>query len=310
MKFVNKYSLMTRKILLSFLLLNYALLCYCHDKKQTLLEKKIPRSILLRGKDKYIQIVENKSLKLKEDFVLYPIDEAEKDKSFKEFRYKLMSAVQRKELAKLSSYIHKQIETGAGENVVRGKEKFFSRWRLDTEPERSLIWSKLSEMLSLGGYFIKRSIDESSKTYKIFKAPYATADILHYIPEDIWDKLDPYFSYSETIFTEDKDAPSLSYTIRSTSYSNGIILGKNVHLRAGPSLKAKIIGKLSYSLIHIPHDYLQSDGREYPNWTPVKTFSNIKGYVYSKYVTPDIDFVASFVKINGKWGLIGLHLID
>ncbi|BDA80319.1 hypothetical protein LPTSP3_g32490 [Leptospira kobayashii] len=109
------------------------------------------------------------------DFSLPPKDESDKDKSFLEFKTKLIQAVQKKDAEFLKSITDKDIKFSFGEES--GKKRFLESWDLDKNPKDSNIWSSLENTFKLG----------FSKDKDGFSAPY----LFNHFPEEY-----DAFSYS------------------------------------------------------------------------------------------------------------------
>ncbi|WP_411824569.1 SH3 domain-containing protein [Leptospira sp. 'Mane'] len=109
------------------------------------------------------------------DFSLPPKDESDKDKSFLEFKTKLIQAVQKKDAEFLKSAIDKDIKFSFGEES--GKKRFLESWELDKKPKQSGIWTSLENTFKLG----------FSKDNDGFSSPY----LFNHFPNDY-----DAFSYS------------------------------------------------------------------------------------------------------------------
>ncbi|HEY7910746.1 MAG TPA: SH3 domain-containing protein [Blastocatellia bacterium] len=84
---------------------------------------------------------------------LYPVDEAARDASFFAFRARLMTAVEQRDAAFVTSVVSPTIKNSFGGND--GLAEFKKYWR----PERatSRLWSVLIGVLALGGSFDERN---------------------------------------------------------------------------------------------------------------------------------------------------------
>lgn len=91
---------------------------------------------------------------------LYPVDEADKDPSFKTFRDRLLRAIEKKDKDFLLSVIDPKIKFSFGAEED-GIENFKKEWKLD-QPA-SHIWEELKRVLNLGGSFDQNHV---------FHAPY------------------------------------------------------------------------------------------------------------------------------------------
>ncbi len=154
----------------------------------------------------------------------------------------------------------------------------------------------LSEVLRLGGFFIEepeyRYFDkDNGPIRKVFKAPYPI--------RALW--LDNS-KHQKKIFLGNED------------YHIGVITGKNVNLRNKPSVKGKVIGKLSYNIVRFSYDHFNSKLRRLKNfkynWHSITTLSGLKGYVYGKYLRRRHDFLVNFAREDGKWCIIEYGILD
>lgn len=98
--------------------------------------------------------------------VLLPVDEANLNASFKEFRDKFISAVNSKDLTFLKNHLSPNIRYSFGDN--NGIKGFLHQWQLNTNPEKSPVWPELAQVLALGGSFDKEKA--------VFTAPYVFAN--------------------------------------------------------------------------------------------------------------------------------------
>ena len=102
------------------------------------------------------------------------------------------------------------------------------------------------------------------------------------------------------------------------AFEHAAIIGKDVHLRAKPSLKGDIVAKLSFNIVKIDPDELDVPdegmspaemaytGRN-PEpffWVKVTTLGGKTGYVKDEYVRRPVDYRAGFEKKRGVWKLV------
>ncbi len=190
----------------------------------------------------------------------YPFDEATNDLSFVAFREKLYQAINEKDLEFLASIIHDDIKFSFG--AEHGKDDFLQTWQLGTNPESSLFWSEMKEVLMLGGGFL--SFNKTS-----FYAPYI------FILKDIEDPYSQAVIVGENVRLRDqphrqgKIIGSLSWDLVEVIYEEG-------------SIEEIINGETHF-------------------WQKVKNASGEAGYVYGKYIRSPIDFRAGFSQYDGKW---------
>ncbi|MGE3260491.1 MAG: SH3 domain-containing protein [Bacteriovoracia bacterium] len=120
-------------------------------------------------------------------YVLMPVDEAAKEKSFLDFRTKLLKAIEAKDAAYLSSILAKNIAFSfGGEGDGDGPAGFRRMWNLNKHPERSKVWAELKAVVARGGKF--------NEDLTSFDAPYVSA---------AWPSAYDSFDYSAVV---EKDA--------------------------------------------------------------------------------------------------------
>jgi hypothetical protein len=144
---------------------------------------------------------------------LLPVDEAEKDASFKVFRDKLIGAVKKRDAKYVLSIVDPKIQNGFG--GYDGIANFRKQWKIDSP--KSELWNELLFALTNGGAFMR-----GGKT-KIFAAPYVYSNF----PDDL-----DAFEYSAIIGENvrlrakpDTGAPvvaNLSYNIVKVDYQNSV----------------------------------------------------------------------------------------
>jgi hypothetical protein len=142
-----------------------------------------------------------------------PVDEAERDASFKTFRDKLIAAVKKRDAKYVLSIVDPNIKNGfAGED---GIANFRKQWKITSAD--SPLWDELLFVLSHGGAF-----NQEGRS-KIFAAPYVYSSFP--------DNLDP-FEYSAIIGTNVRlrakpdvnaaQVADLSYSIVKVDYQNSV----------------------------------------------------------------------------------------
>lgn len=97
-----------------------------------------------------------------------PVDEGKKDKSFSEFRDKLIEAVKKRDKKYLLSILDPNIKASFGGDD--GIKDFKAMWKIDSS--KTKLWDELLKVLSNGGNFIDK---------KTFAAPYS----FNAFPEDL-----------------------------------------------------------------------------------------------------------------------------
>ena len=112
-----------------------------------------------------IAIAENKENGYSQITVM-PVDEGYKDKSFHEFRTKLLKCIERRDKEFLIKIVDKDIKYSFGDDDS-GIKRFCEEWGLNKNSDKSEIWKELRKVLVLGGRF-----DEEGA----FIAPYVFTD--------------------------------------------------------------------------------------------------------------------------------------
>jgi hypothetical protein len=194
----------------------------------------------------------------------YPWDEGPGDPSFAAFRDRLYKAILEKDVKQLLAMTFDTIHFSYGENA--GKANFIKAYELDKNPESSILWEELAEVLELGGAFYSYPSDPN----RHFAAPFVyNLDLLE----------DPY--------------------------TTGVIIGENVRLRKGPSLNSDIVGSLTWDIFEskLQTQWKQDTiGGEADVWQHLKTKNGKEGYVFGQFVRLPVDYRAGFREYApGKW---------
>lgn len=144
---------------------------------------------------------------------LLPVDEAAKDASFKQFREKLTSAVEKRDAKYVLSIVDPKIKNGFGGED--GFANFKKQWKINSP--KSELWDELLFALTNGGAFTLEGKN------KLFVAPYVFSSF----PADL-----DSFEYSAIVGTDVRlhAAPgissptvgALSYSIVKANYQNSV----------------------------------------------------------------------------------------
>lgn len=111
---------------------------------------------------------ENQELKIHSSkYHILPVDETSEDKSLQIFVSKLKSIVKRKDRDGLLNCLDTGIVVSWG-GGMSGVETFLEEWKLNKHPEKSQLWTKMSQLLELGGAW--------EEERKEFRFPYAQCD--------------------------------------------------------------------------------------------------------------------------------------
>ena len=183
-----------------------------------------------------------------------PQDEALQNIRFAYFRSFFLGVVGSKDVRLLKRVVAPDIRFGFGSE--QGWDAFAKRWKLDSDPQRSLLWANLADTLALGGNFTDA---------KTFVAPY--------------------------VFNCDgvKDP-----------YTEALVMGSKVSLRAEPNNKARILERVSHEWVTT----LDGGKSDDTAWRKVKTRTGKVGYINGIYVRKAIDYRAFFSpNKKGEWKL-------
>jgi hypothetical protein len=195
---------------------------------------------------------------------LYPVDESHKDRSFKNFRDRLLAALRRRDKKFLLSILHPEILNSLGGE--RGVKEFVEKWKLNSS--QSKVWSEFYKILLLGGTF------DDVKGEKEFSAPYVSSR---------WDRIQP----------------KLGGEFAEVSYE--AIIGSSVRVYSRPDLVAPVLTRLSYDVVEV--DYpgsIQSSDFEFI-WVKIKLPKGRSGYVRADEIRSPSATSAHFKKFKGKW---------
>lgn len=183
---------------------------------------------------------------------IVPRDETSKDPSLAAFVSRLKKAIASRDEAWIRSVLDEDVMSSLGD--VPGIESFMLYW--SPENDSTDFWPYLDRVVRMGGVFLYDTADHSGKYQFVF--PYA---------------------YDIDLKAEDD------------YFLIGAITGKNVNLRAAPSMDAEIIGQLTHDIIvfMFEDDEVSSnvDVNELgePEWYQVTTYDKtMRGWVNWKYV--------------------------
>ena len=140
-----------------------------------------------------------------------------KDPSLVEFRDRLMRALREHDLDFVISIMEPDIKLSFGGEA--GIEDFKKMWIKGDGPEVGQFWTKMTEVLSMGGKL------ETDGKQKFFTAP-----------------------YTFTHFPQDLDA-----------FESIVITGANVNVREKPNLKSRVIESLTYEVVRTTGNQEQED---------------------------------------------------
>jgi hypothetical protein len=93
-------------------------------------------------------------------FRFQSVDEAERDTSFYQFRLKLLTAVEQRDVTALLARVSDSVAMSVLDKSKVGKAAFIKEWRLDNgRPRDSDLWENLREVLRNGGAFDGHDFD-------------------------------------------------------------------------------------------------------------------------------------------------------
>ena len=193
---------------------------------------------------------------------LFPVDQAQLNSTFFQFREKLLAAIAEKNVDFLLEHVDEDIKIGFGAEY--GKEDFIKSWNLKDHAEQSLLWQQLAEVLSLGGVFDNAELSS-------FTAPYT----FH-----AW--VDDPYQYKVITGTQVR--------VRAEPRLQGPVLG---------SLNYEVVQSAELNEGEIP--VLDTIENEVHSWEKIRTPQGQIGYVYGKFVRSPIDFRANFRYKEEKW---------
>ena len=193
---------------------------------------------------------------------IYPVDQAELNSDFLNFRNELLAAIDRNDVAFLLDHVDESIKMSYG--IEHGKADFISSWSLDKDPKNSRIWKPLKSLLLLGGIFDDEHLQSFTAPYTFFA--------------DVPDPYD-YFIITGT-----------QVRIRNKPSLQAAVLG---------SLNLEVVKRAPFEKGEAPQE-LSLEGETYP-WEKIETSQGVIGYVWGKFARSPIDFRANFKKLDGKW---------
>jgi len=193
-----------------------------------------------------------------------PVDEASLNTGFKEFRDNLVSAVNSKDLAFLKNHLSPNIRFSFGSS--NGVDNFLNHWQLNTNPDKSQVWSELVEVLALGGSF------DEKKT--VFTAPYVFANF----PSTI-DSFENVAVIDQNVSIHSAPDPS-SPVVIGLSYKILRLADNKIYKSTGETQPGWSV-----------------------NWRKVETSAG-DGFINEVFIRSPIDYRAQFRQEDGVWKLI------
>lgn len=219
------------------------------------------------------------------DYKIYPTDESKNDTSLYLFISNLKLILIEKDTTKLYNLLDARIVTSFG-GALYGKEDFISNWSL-TEPENSLVWSKMLEVIELGGVFDIGGLFAGTENDTVFLFPYANSSKLY---------KQPGFDFDP--------------------YTTIICVNKNVPMYKSPNTDSEIIDFLSYDILSMDYDITNEEIANKSaicwKWIYVsKTDNSITGWIL---FDKDFYFLGGkqlvIEKTNGNYNITGFFSYD
>jgi hypothetical protein len=192
---------------------------------------------------------------------LAPVDEAAQNPDFKQFRDKLIIAVDKKDVGFLKQHVHPNIKYSFG--ATDGMAGFVEFWKLDADPDKSEIWTELGDVLALGGTFHDQEKSSFIAPYIFSRFPDEYDAFLHVAA--VADDVDVYTEPDES----SEVITRLNYNI----------------IKVYPGETQRLTGQAA---------------DEGTKWLKIELPSG-DGYVNAKYVRSPIDYRAMFVNKDGSW---------
>lgn len=192
----------------------------------------------------------------------YPVDEAQRDGSFVEFREKLLEAVVQRDANRVVSYSTKKINLSYGGHfghkefrkfLTLSEDDLSDEYKHEAAKRREGYWNSLEEVLRMGGKFTRANI---------FEAPYTWTVKLN-------ETQDPFSTY--------------------------FVVSKDVPVRNRPSKYGTVMSTLDYDIV------TSMNGGEGTGFIKVKLPGRDAGFVKKSDLRSSVDFRAIFRKRNGRW---------
>jgi hypothetical protein len=192
---------------------------------------------------------------------LAPVDEADQNPDFRQFRDRLITAVNKQDVGFLKQHVHANIKYSFG--ATDGMTGFLEFWQLDADPEKSEIWTELGKVLALGGAFYNQEKSSFIAPYVFSRFPDEYDAFLHVAA--VTDNVDVYAEPDE---------------------SSSVITRLNHNIvKVYPGETQEFAGQTSH---------------EETKWTKIELPSGY-GFVNAEYVRSPIDYRAMFTNKDGVW---------
>jgi hypothetical protein len=202
-----------------------------------------------------------------QNMIAWPVDEAKKDPSFLTYRNTMLELVKAQDTEAFLKLVDPEIHLSFGGHS--GHEDMRRQLNLSPDDLSEEYKSQVTELRD-------QYWNEIAKVLKVggrfkdaaFVAPYT------------WTAKTP----------EDADA-----------YKTYFVTGSNVLLRSAGNSEAPIITRLSYNIVYsVYSDEWDLDA----DYLPIRLPDGQAGYLSSQYLRSQIDYRASFLKLDGKWQMV------
>jgi hypothetical protein len=80
-----------------------------------------------------------------------------------------------------------------------------------------------------------------------------------------------------------------------------LVLGENIHLRAGPGAQTASKARLSWEFVETSEELLGQSG-----WVPVKTQSGLSGYMHGDFLRDTLDYRLTLRRKGAAWSITAL----
>lgn len=132
----------------------------------------------------------------------------------------------------------------------------------------------------------------------------------------LWDVLETTISLGGTFDEQNEQVYYTPYIFTDfpgeyDAFEFGVIVGKEVNIRATPSLKGKLVRQLTHEVVRLiaydkPFDSrTQTIGKETHDWMKIEMADGKTGYVWGKFFRSPIDYRASFAKVRDEgWKMV------
>ncbi|MBX7224038.1 MAG: SH3 domain-containing protein [Blastocatellia bacterium] len=192
---------------------------------------------------------------------LLPVDEGNRNGSFRQFRRELLHALHKRDKAFLRQHLSPLIMNGFGGSG--GLQEFQETWHWE-KPD-SPLWEELATTLRLGGRF-------SNGTQTEFNAPYVATE---------WEQVQKSLPDGPERFAA--------------------LVAAQVPVYQTPARQAPVISSLSYEVVEVVEDPDSTGPLPAPEWQKIKLAPGQFGFVEGKFLRDPTGYRATFRKVGTIW---------